>query len=62
MPVLVQKKDGGYEVRTPNMVHAKKTTFEKAMAQRRLLNAVDHGWQPTGSGKGSRTMKKSLGI
>ncbi|MEI6085788.1 MAG: hypothetical protein WCS70_16005 [Verrucomicrobiota bacterium] len=48
MPAKVIKKDGKYEVKTPNMVHAKGTTKEKAMAQQRLLNAVDHGWKPTG--------------
>lgn len=52
MPVTITKKDGGYEVRTPNQVHAKKTTKKRALAQRNLLNAVEHGWVPTG--KGSR--------
>jgi len=46
MPVSITKKDGGYQVRTPTMVHSKKTTLEKAMAQKRLLNAVEHGWTP----------------
>jgi hypothetical protein len=46
MPVSVKKLDGGYQVKTPNMVHAKRTSFEKAMAQKRLLNAVEHGWRP----------------
>jgi len=50
MPVSISKKDGGYEVRTPNRVHAKKTTKKKAEAQKRLLNAVEHGWTPTGKG------------
>lgn len=54
MPVTITKKDGGYEVRTPNQVHAKKTSKKKALAQRNLLNAVEHGWRPTGKGpKGS---------
>jgi hypothetical protein len=48
MPAKVVKKDGKYEVKTPHMVHAKGTTKEKAMAQQRLLNAIDHGWTPTG--------------
>ena len=49
MPAKVIKKDSGkYEVKTPNAVHAKGTTKAKAEAQQRLLNAVDHGWKPTG--------------
>lgn len=51
MPVTVKKADGGYQVSTPNMVHAKHTTLEKAMSQKRLLNAVEHSdWRPTGGG------------
>jgi hypothetical protein len=46
MPVKVKKEGGGYKVSTPKMVHAKHTTLQKAMAQRRLLNAVEHGWTP----------------
>jgi len=46
MPVKVEKDDGGYKVSTPNMVHAKHTSKQKAMAQKRLLNAVEHGWTP----------------
>lgn len=42
--MTISKKGGGYQVRTPNMVHANSTTFEKAKAQERLLNAVGHGW------------------
>jgi hypothetical protein len=33
---------GGYEVRTPNMIHAKHTTKDKAFKQMRLLNAIEH--------------------
>jgi hypothetical protein len=33
-------------VSTPSMVHAKHTSLQKAMAQKRLLNAVEHGWTP----------------
>jgi len=47
MPVTIEKKDG-YEVRTPKGVKAKKTSLKKAKAQERLLNAVEHGWEPTG--------------
>ena len=46
MPAKVKKKGKKYEVRTPNQVHAKGTTKEKAEAQRRLLNAIEHGWVP----------------
>jgi hypothetical protein len=41
MPVTIRKKDG-YEVRTPHGVKAKRTTKEKAKAQERLLNAIEH--------------------
>jgi hypothetical protein len=47
MPVKVTKVKGGYRVKTPNMVHARKTTKGKAMKQARLLNAVEHGWKPS---------------
>lgn len=56
MPVTVKKADGGYQVSTPNMVHAKRTSFEKAMAQKRLLNAVEHGWTP---GRRRSTVQKT---
>ena len=52
MPVTVTKKDGGYSVSTPGGVKAKHTTKRKAMAQQRLLNAVEHGWKPTGKPEG----------
>lgn len=47
MPVSIEKTDDGYRVSTPTQVHAKGTTKEKAERQRRLLNAIDHGWKPT---------------
>ena len=48
MPVKVRKlKDGTYRVSTPSGVKAKSTTKKKAEAQKRLLQAVDHGWKPT---------------
>lgn len=46
MPATVRKTKKGYQVRTPNAVHAKGTTKAKAKAQQRLLNAIDHGWTP----------------
>lgn len=48
MPVTVRKKGGKYQVSTPGGVKAKGTTKKKAEAQKRLLNAVEHGWRPTG--------------
>lgn len=47
MPVTIKKIKGGYRVSTPNGVHAKKTTKKNAEKQKRLLNAVEHGWRPT---------------
>ncbi len=47
MPVRITKVKGGYSVRTPNGVHAKKTTKAKAEKQANLLRAVEHGWKPT---------------
>lgn len=52
MPVRVSKtKSGKYRVSTPNGVHAKGTTKAKAMAQERLLNAIEHGWRPSKNSK-----------
>ena len=48
MPAKITKTKGGkYKVSTPNATHAKGTTKAKAQKQKRLLNAVDHGWKPT---------------
>lgn len=46
MPAKIRKVKGGFQVKTPNMVHAKRTTAKKAKSQQRLLNAIDHGWTP----------------
>lgn len=54
MPVTKRKVKGGYRVSTPGGVKAKKTTKKKAEAQERLLNAVEHGWKPTGKKKRKR--------
>lgn len=52
MPAKVSKTKGGkYRVSTPSGVHAKGTSKKKAEAQKRLLNAVDHGWKPSKKGK-----------
>ena len=49
MPVTTKKVGPGkVQVRTPGGVKAKATTPAKAAAQKRLLNAVEHGWKPTG--------------
>lgn len=49
MPVSIKKKGSGcYSVSTPNQTHAKCTSKKNAERQRNLLNAVDHGWHPTG--------------
>jgi len=48
MPVKIRKEDGGYRVSTPGGVKAKHTTREKAASQKRLLDAIEHGWKPTG--------------
>lgn len=49
MPVKKRKLKGGkIRVSTPGGVKAKATTPAKAAAQERLLNAVEHGWKPTG--------------
>ena len=50
MPVKIRKTKKGYQVSTPNRIHAKGTTKAKAKSQVRLLNAVDHGWKPTKKG------------
>lgn len=43
MPATVRKKPGGrFQVRTPGGVKSKGTTFRKAKAQQRLLNAIEH--------------------
>ena len=49
MPVKITKLLGGKaRVSTPGGTKAKATTPAKAEAQKRLLNAVEHGWKPTG--------------
>lgn len=46
-PVKVRKVNG-YRVSTPGGIKSKHTTRRKAQLQKRLLNAVEHGWKPTG--------------
>lgn len=50
MPVKIRSVGKGkVQVRTPGGVKAKATTPAKAARQKRLLNAVEHGWKPTGA-------------
>ena len=51
------KNKGKYRVRTPGGVKAKAATKGKADSQIRLLNAIDHGFKPTG--KPARSKKKT---
>ncbi len=61
MPYKIQKnKGGGYRVTSPHGTKAKNTTRANAEAQVRLLQGVEHGWQPTGNPQG-RTKKKHGG-
>ena len=46
MPYTITKFDDSYKVTSPNGVRAKKTTKSKAKRQVRLLNAIDHGFDP----------------
>jgi hypothetical protein len=57
MPVKIRKVKGGYRVSTPGGVKAKKTTKKKAKAQKRLLNAIEHGWKPTQRTKARKKKK-----
>ncbi len=49
MPVRIRKVRGGYKVSTPHGTKANKTSLAKAKSQKKLLDAVEHGWRPTGS-------------
>jgi hypothetical protein len=59
MPVTTRKTKGGYTNSTPGGVKGRNMTKANAMAQKRLLNAVDHGWKPTGN-KGKENLKKAV--
>jgi hypothetical protein len=44
MPVKITKVGKNkYRVSTPNRVHAKGTTKEKALAQEKIINMAEHG-------------------
>lgn len=47
MPVKIKKVKGGYRVSTPHGTKAKKTSRKNAIKQKRLLQAIEHGWKPT---------------
>ena len=47
MPVKITKTKKGYQVSTPGGVKIKGTTKKNALAQERLLNAIEHGFKPT---------------
>lgn len=48
MPVTITTMPNGkVRVSTPHGVKAKATTPKKAKRQKRLLNAVEHGWKPS---------------
>ena len=50
MPVKIIKVGKQYRVSTPSGTKAKRTSKKKALAQRRLLNAVENSnWRPTGA-------------
>lgn len=49
MPVTITKLSSGkVRVSTPHGVKAKATSPARAARQKRLLNAVEHGFKPTG--------------
>lgn len=55
MPVTTTKTSSGYTNRTPGGVKGRHMTKANAEAQKRLLNAVKHGWRPTGKKRKKRT-------
>ena len=63
MPVKIQSVGKGkYRVSTPRGTKAKHTTKAKAEKQKRLLNAIDHGFKPTGRPAKKKTRTESLAI
>jgi len=57
MPVKIAKLNGGgYRVSTPHGVKARNTSLNKAKHLRNLLNAIEHGWKPSGK-KGKKLAK-----
>ena len=63
MPVKIQSVGKGkYKVSTPRGTKAKHTTKAKAEKQKRLLNAIDHGFKPTGRPAKKKTRTESLAL
>lgn len=50
----IKLKSGKYKVVSPNGVKSKATSAAAADAQIRLLNATEHGWEPSKSKKRSK--------
>jgi hypothetical protein len=48
MPVRTRKTKSGYTNSTPGGVKGRGMTKRNAMRQKRLINAVEHGFKPTG--------------
>jgi len=62
MPVKIQSiGKGRVRVSTPHGVKAKSTTPAKAKRQEHLLNAVEHGWKPTGAPARDALRKRIIG-
>jgi len=62
MPVKMQKlKSGKVRVSTPGGVKSKGSTPTNAKRQRNLLNAVEHGWKPTGAPARDSIKKRVMG-
>lgn len=59
MPVTTRKTAKGYTNATPGGVKGRGMTKRNAMAQKRLLNAVDHGWKPDGETYRDRVRRMS---
>lgn len=51
MPVKLTKTDGKYKVSTPHGTKSKGSSLKNALAQKRLLQGVEHGWKPSGKKK-----------
>jgi hypothetical protein len=63
MPVKIQSVGKGkYRVSTPRGTKAKHTTKAKAEKQKRLLNAIDHGFKPTARPAKKKTRTESLAL
>lgn len=60
MPVTIEKNDGKYTVKAPGGVKAKGTTLRNAKRQKRLLQAIDHGWEPDKKKKKKPSFLKEL--